>query len=495
MEKRRDDRKHAYAGVFLSCILLLLASAGLDGSEPAGQAAQDSQTTTAPPNEMAVALKEIPVWEAHGRVRASFLTGLPALKSPQGDSSIRYPVLKSATPLYGRIAAPYFPVAPRDGGGSNRGGLAFVFDQSAGGSGSYDLLYLDENADGDLTNDTPHRVLKDAPAGLSVKGGPAVERTWFEPVKVTLPSPEAGPRIIELLPCTWTYEGRTQVVRFVPAQVHTGRFEVDGKSYEAFLGYEYRLTASLNEPSSALRLVSQDGKRASYLGVEQLNAMPVLGGKYYRFSCTPAGDKLFVQRYDGPLGVLELGPGSRDIKGLEMMGELQSQAAVIGIGFDRIDEKGMPQGVGRCEIPVGDYRASYMNASLGKVRFAFSGNYYESAASQTRLSPEARYGIAIRTEKPFVLDFSNKPVVVFVRPTGNDPIYRGREVRVEAVLVDPVLNIMIRRLEDMSHAEKKSYKTPDGQEMTYEEGLSLDPKVTIARANGEIVAEGTMPFG
>ncbi len=356
-------------------------------------------------------------------------------------------------------------------------------------------MYLDENADGDLANDTPHQVLKEAPAGLSVKGGPTVERTWFEPVKVTLSSPGPDSRVIELLPCTLTYEGRTQVVRFVPAQVHAGRFEVDGKSYEAFLGYEYMLSESLNEPSTALLLVSQDGKRAGYLGMERLNAMPVLGGKYHRFSCSPAGDRLFVQRYDGPLGVLELGPGRRDVKGLKMMGQLQSRGAVIGIGYDRIQEGGMPQEVGRCEIPVGDYCPGYMSVSLGKVRFAFSDNYYQSATGQTRSSPEGRYNLPIRAEKPCVLDFSNKPVVTFVRPTPNDRISRGREMRVEAVLADPVLNIMIRRLEDMSHAEKKSYKMPDGQEMTYEQGLSLDPKVTIARADGEIVAEGTMPFG
>jgi hypothetical protein len=255
------------------------------------------------------------------------------------------------------------------------------------------------------------------------------------------------------------------------------------------------LTDSLNEPSTALCLVSQDGRRASYLGTERLNAMPVLGGKYYRFSCTPTGGQLFVQRYDGPLGVLELGPGRRDIKALEMMGEVRNQEAVIGIGFECVDAKGMPQGVRRCEIPIGDYCPSYMTVSLGQIRFAFSDNYYQSASGQTRLNPEARYNIPIRADKPFVLDFSNKPVVTFVRPTGNDRISPGGEMRVEAVLVDPALNIMIRRLDDMSHAEKKTYKTPDGQEMTYDEGRSLDPKVTIARANGEIIAEGTMPFG
>ena len=495
MEKRKSSCQHACAGILLSSVLLFLASAGVEGSEPVSQKAKDSQTTTAPPNEITVALKEMPVWQAHERVRGSFLAGQPSLESPQGDSRIRYPALKSGTPLYGRIPGWYLPAVPRGGNGDDQGGLAFVFDRSVDKSEGYDLLYFDENGDGDLANDTPRGLLKDPPAGLSVKDGRPGRQTWFEPVKVTLPSPGGSPRVIELLPCTWTYKGRPPAVRFIPVQVHTGRFEVDGKSYEAFLGYEYVLSESLNEPSTALLLVSQDGKRASYLGVERLNTMPVLGRKYYRFSCTPAGDKLFVQRYDGRLGVLELSPGNRDIKRLEMMGELQSRTAVIGIGYDRLDEKNMPQGVRRSEIPVGDYCPSYMTVSLGKVRFAFSDNYYQSASGRTSSNPEARYNIPIRADKPFVLGFSNKPVVTFVRSTSNDRLYRGGEMKIEAVLVDPVLNIMIRRLDDMSRAEKKSYKMPDGQEMTYEEGASLDPKVTIARANGAIVTEGTMPFG
>jgi hypothetical protein len=498
MEERKSDRKHVYAGVLLSCVLLLLTSAGGEGSEPAGPTAKDSQTTAAaPPNAMTVALKEIPVWEAHERVRSSFLTGLPSHTSPQADANVRYPTLKSTTPLYGRIGPGNLADAQREGNGSDQGGLFFVLDQSAGRSDSYDQLYFDENADGDLTNDTPHGLLKDVPAGLSIQDGRMVEPTWFERVKVTLPSSGANPRIVELLPSLWKQEGRVVAVRFIPARVYNGRFEVNDQSYDALLGYEYRLTASLNEPTTALCLVSQDGKRASYLNMERLNAVPRLGGKYCRFSCTPAGDWLFVQPYDGPLGVLELRPGQRDVKRLGMMGELQSRGAVLGVGYEPFYERGVAEGVRRCEIPVGDYYPDYMSVSLGKVVFAFSDNYYQGATGRTRLGPEARYNIAIRAEKPFVLDFSNKPVVVFREPltNGRPLLFPGTPLRIEAVLVDPVLNIMIRHLYDMSHAEKKSYKMPDGQEMTYEQGLSLDPKVTIARANGEIVAEGTMPFG
>ena len=71
--------------------------------------------------------------------------------------------------------------------------------------------------------------------------------------------------------------------------------------------------------------------------------------------------------------------------------------------------------------------------------------------------------------------------MAFVRPKDKERVSLGEEVKVEAVLLDPDLDVMIRRL----------YSVPEGQERR----ASLDPKVTVARANGEIVAEGVMPFG
>jgi len=47
-------------------------------------------------------------------------------------------------------------------------------------------------------------------------------------------------------------------------------------------------------------------------------------------------------------------------------------------------------------------------------------------------------------------------------------------LQVKAVLIDPSLDIMYRRIR---------------------QGDTLNPKVTIKRADGEVVAEGVMPFG
>ncbi len=84
------------------------------------------------------------------------------------------------------------------------------------------------------------------------------------------------------------------------------------------------------------------------------------------------------------------------------------------------------------------------------------------------------YAIRIRADKPFVLDFSGKPEVLFASPSKSHRVARGGQLDVKAVLIDPSLDIMFRSIRQ------------SGQ---------LNPKVVIKRAGGAIVAEGVMPFG
>ena len=101
----------------------------------------------------------------------------------------------------------------------------------------------------------------------------------------------------------------------------------------------------------------------------------------------------------------------------------------------------------------------------------------------------------IRKDKPFVLDFSNKPEVLFASPAKDQAFKPGDEIRVAAVLVDPALDIMIRGLADTKRSQKVTLKIADGRESSYEQPLSLDPIVTITDSSGKTVSEGKMPFG
>jgi hypothetical protein len=148
-------------------------------------------------------------------------------------------------------------------------------------------------------------------------------------------------------------------------------------------------------------------------------------------------------------------------------------------------------------LPVGDYLPSYLTLEYGGLQISLSDNYH--AEGHPRDMGRGRpYTIQIRADKPFVLDFSNKPAVIFASPPIDKPLKLGDEVSVKAVLVDPKLDIMIRRMDDPSKKKKETVKYRVGKEMkeyTYERPLSLDPTVTITNSAGKKVAEGVMPFG
>ena len=144
---------------------------------------------------------------------------------------------------------------------------------------------------------------------------------------------------------------------------------------------------------------------------------------------------------------------------------------------------------------MGDYLPSYLSVEYGRLQIALSDNYHSDGRPRD-MERHRTYKIKIRKDKPFVLDFSNKPEVLFASPAKDQTFKPGDEIRVAAVLVDPALDMMIRRLEDTKRKQKETLKVPDGQgNDSYERPLSLDPIVTITDSSGKKVSEGKMPFG
>jgi hypothetical protein len=85
--------------------------------------------------------------------------------------------------------------------------------------------------------------------------------------------------------------------------------------------------------------------------------------------------------------------------------------------------------------------------------------------------------------------------VWIVKPDKDQRVSLGHELKVEAVLVDPGMDIMIRRIFDTTQKEQMKYTTFDSQQKTVEILKSIEPKVLITSLNGEKIAEGVMPFG
>jgi hypothetical protein len=170
---------------------------------------------------------------------------------------------------------------------------------------------------------------------------------------------------------------------------------------------------------------------------------------------------------------------------LSVQGSLEAKELAVPVGGDL--EGGSPKAAARCELPVGDYLPNYITVQFGRLRIEISHNYHSDGKPRDRAGRDWVYGMTVRKDQPYVLDFSNKPDVMFASPARDQRYKPGDSIEVKAVLVDPKLDFMIRGLEDTTRPKA----TPESRGSSF----SLDPKVLITRANGQKIAEGVMPFG
>jgi hypothetical protein len=295
-------------------------------------------------------------------------------------------------------------------------------------------------------------------------------------------------------------EKRPTAMRFAAATARKGTIQLGKGNYDALLVQEYTLTGRFDRPITSLRLTPKNHAAKLPSGgfdSELLMSMRSVGDQFYSTAASPLGDTLTVTPYRGAFGVFKIAAGDRKLKHLSFQGSFRSENTALGVGPGGDDPAEARKKLTECKLPVGDYLPSYLTIDYGGLQISLSDNYHAEghARDMQRSRP---YTFHIRADKPFVLDFSNKPAVIFASPATDRPVKLGDEVRVAAVLVDPKLDIMIRRMDDPSKKKKETVKYRVGKEMkeyTYEKTLSLDPTVTITNSAGKQVAEGVMPFG
>jgi len=253
--------------------------------------------------------------------------------------------------------------------------------------------------------------------------------------------------------------------------VRRSEIKIDGIEYDVLLA-PYRGTDFCLIPKSN----PQNYPR--WWGADKLNATHAIGGKYYSFAKTPEGNKLLVRPFHGDFGTFEVGAGGRNIPEIAIQGSLRSEDTAVAVGGEL--ERGWPKPAKSCRLPVGDYLPAYLTITFGRLSIGISNNYHADGQPRRPSSHPPIYGIKIREDKSYVFDFSNKPEVIFATLAKDQRVKLGQELTVKAVLIDPELDIMIRRLYDTGQKPRR---------------VSLDPKVVITRADGEKVAEGVMPFG
>ena len=228
-------------------------------------------------------------------------------------------------------------------------------------------------------------------------------------------------------------------------------------------------------------------------GSRSLYSYHKIDNKFFEFMLIEDGTKIAARPYTGPLGIIKFSKGSRELEKVKFSGSLKREDDVaVPVGTIRENQLDI---VNECAIPVGDYKLSKMYVIYDNLLIRTSDN---STNMQGRFNhKEIVYGIQVRQDKPCVLDFSNEPTIIFNQQPMNQTVFsRGNQITFTTVLTDPKLNIKIWGLEDTSVQVKKEFKDRDGKVIhTAKVNKSLNPKIVIARADGEIVAEGVMPFG
>ncbi len=449
-----------------------------------------------------------------------------------------YPKLESKRPYYGTVTfgrSPYEPdsgmkfhfVIDESGEGAASGGeeseaahsveAPSLLEQLAAalGGGSetppkktpvilpitYDRLYFDVNRDLDLTNDPVLEPMK-SPPPEAIPSWDARQKVVYDSLSVEFDyGAELGNRPFQILPRLFVreHEGEEYAyVYFMATTARKGRIQIGSRKYDAILGQPYLVTGRFDRPFTGLFLdpVDSSDQREYWWGHDQLSAMRQVDGKYYTTSTTPTGDKIIIKPYRGEFGILEIGPGERDLEvdKLGISGSLMSQDAAVAVGTPSSGSPSYDK-ARRCELPVGDYLPNLVSIEFGRLRMSISNNYHSDGNPRGGVERPPVFGIEIRKDKPFVWDFSNQPEVMFASPAKDATFARGDEVQVKGVLTDPKLDIMIRGLDDTTRSKEQTIEIGGGRTSTFERPLSLDPTVTITDSSGKQVAQGTMPFG
>jgi hypothetical protein len=421
----------------IALLCLLIAPFASDRGVKVSAASEQSHT-----RERVFNLEEVSAFEIAGQ-RPQFAGGHRAECGYEPEADVNtYPTFSSEEPIYGSVwlGSEY---------GDRKSGTRYRFaiDESGGTSAGYDRLHFDLNRNLNLRDDAVLVPKANLPPGAELTYGWIEQQVCFDYLDVPLEFGDTGLRPLELTPRLTISDKGYVSLNFVTTTARKGQIEIADRAYDVFLGHNHVIGGWFDRPSTALRLVPSDKPErvAHWWGADRLMAMHVIDGKHYRFSATPAGDKLIVRPYEGEFGTFKIGSGWRVARRLKMIGSLRSRDAAVAVRQHSEDGRFLESH--SCRLPSGDYLPSYLTVWLGAMRIGISENYHSDGKGRDRAGRPQVYGITIRENKPFVLDFSNKPEVMFASPAENQRIRLGDDLTVRAVLTDPKLDIMIRDLD------------------------------------------------
>jgi len=358
---------------------------------------------------------------------------------------------------------------------------------------NYDRLCFDRNGDGDLTNDGVLESAKKSP----FEGLPDTDNTRvFEDLVLSVDyGPPAGKRPFATVPRLRAYAPELAYLEFVPKVARRGTLRLGDVEYTAYLNQWSAFTGRFDRPFVYLELLpaGRVSRLPPPLTSGYLGEVRVVDEQLVTTSATPLGDKLTIQPYRGPCGVLEVGPGGRAITEMGVAGRFVSRTALIALGEstpfppEKLSRRYM--------LPAGDYMFSSLTAQYGRLRFGARQLREDELAAAGRPAKGPAFGVTIREDKPFVLDFSGKPAVVRLTPPQDQSFKPGSTVFIRVLMTEPAQGIAITGLWDTTKKTgERKYRRGD-KEWTVPEYAKLDPTIVIRDSEGKQVSEGKMPFG
>jgi hypothetical protein len=457
------------------------------------------------------------------------------------ESNVVYPAFSSGQPFYGQIRVDMELDDPHSGTVCH-----FALDESGGTGAGYDRLYVDLNHDGRLSDEVPVRPLRELPQGhlFTQKWPSPVPPVWFD--YVTFSSRDgAGTHSVQILP-RFTNGGGYPRLNFQATTARRGSIEIAGRRIVARIWNSNPIGTRWDRPSMTVRLETPRGSVAlpHWLGCERLRAMHKIGDKFWRLSTTPSGSQLVVEPYAAGLGTVEIGLAGRPPQSATFYGSLFARDKAVAVGEP--SQSAYHRGVRKWVVPAGDYAPGSLLINCGSSLFWIAGDDPSGAMSARRGTASA-YPWRIRANEVFTLEFADKPEILFASPPDGARLKPGAELKVVPVVIDPKLNTRIEGLRlqpggllppassaafDVLPAllfavpavmwalvgrRRRRYRylawlcavgllafagTVVALDVLRRPAASgppaaddLAPHLTITRANGEVVASGSMPFG
>lgn len=401
----------------------------------------------------------------------------------------KHPEWKARNPLYGTLDVDGARYAFVVDGPASPGK-----DQSQSLASMPNVMYFDANGDQDLTNDPPLSLMKEPPRLFSSK---RIHGKVFECVSLPVDfGTGIGKRTVSFMPVLVTAADGT-LLYFVPSVCRQGTLRFGKTEFLAVLSQSGHF-GRFDRPTTWLRLKPvKVGENESLANTAQyLRALRRIEGELYDISTTPLGDKLIVKPYRGEFGLLQVTAAGRETAKPGVTGMLLLENdRLVPLVEGRAGPGGETLLPPEHKLPVGDYRIQYLNGRCGRLAFTLRQAYSPNSTPEERQHLWASYPIKIRQDKPFLLDFANKPEFEFADPPEGKHYKPGETVRVAAFLSDPNLGLMVSDLAE-TEVGGNPVARPDKSNLgTALPRKSLDPTVEITDSSGKKVAEGKMPFG